>query len=173
MNLFHVVEELGLTVEEVDKLTGPVIGRPKSATFRTVDVVGLDTLVHTSNGVHDNAPKDEMHETFKIPSFITKMMENKWLGTKTRQGFYKSTKNAAGKREILALDLNTMDYRPKTRAKFATLEQTKTIDNVLDRYKVLGKRQRQSWRFLTEKLLQLFSNMLLIVFPKFQTIFTP
>jgi len=156
MNLFHVVNELGLTVEEVDKLTGPVIGRPKSATFRTVDVVGLDTLVHTSNGVHDNAPDDEMHDTFKIPDFITKMMENKWLGTKTRQGFYKSTKNAAGKREILALDLKTMEYHPKARAKFATLEQTKTIDNVIDRYKVLVKGKDKAGDFFRKTFTAIF-----------------
>lgn len=137
MNLFHVVNQLGLTVEEVDKLTGPVIGRPKSATFRTVDVVGLDTLVHTSNGVHDNAPKDEMHKTFEIPDFINKMMENQWLGTKTNQGFYKSTTNKEGKREILVLDLKTMEYRQAEKVNFATLGLTKTIDNVIDRYKVL------------------------------------
>lgn len=137
MNLFHVVNELGLTVEEVDKLTGPIIGRPKSATFRTVDVVGLDTLVHTSNGVHDNAPKDEMHDTFKIPDFINKMMKNNWLGTKTNQGFYKSTTNKEGKREILVLDLKTMEYRQAEKVNFATLGLTKTIDNVVDRFKVL------------------------------------
>jgi len=156
MNLFHVVEELGLTVEEVDKLTGPVIGRPKSATFRTVDVVGLDTLVHTSNGVHDNAPKDEMHDTFKIPGFINKMMKNKWLGTKTRQGFYKSTKDAKGKRQILALDLKTMEYHPKARAKFATLEQTKTIDNVIDRYKVLVKGKDKAGDFYRKTFTAIF-----------------
>jgi len=156
MNLFHVVGELGLTVEEVDKLTGPVIGRPKSATFRTVDVVGLDTLVHTSNGVHDNAPNDEMHDTFKIPDFITKMMENKWLGTKTRQGFYKSTKDAKGKREILALDLKTMAYRPKARVKFGTLEQTKTIDNILDRYKVLVKGKDKAGDFYRKTFTAIF-----------------
>ncbi|MDP2060399.1 MAG: 3-hydroxyacyl-CoA dehydrogenase family protein, partial [Flavobacteriaceae bacterium] len=78
-SLFHLVKEMGLTVEEVDKLTGPVIGRPKSATFRTVDVVGLDTLVHVANGLYENCPKDEAHELFKLPDFISKMMDNNWL----------------------------------------------------------------------------------------------
>lgn len=156
MNLFHVVNELGLTVEEVDKLTGPVIGRPKSATFRTVDVVGLDTLVHTSNGVHDNAPKDEMHETFKIPDFISKMMENKWLGSKTRQGFYKRVTDKDGEKEILALDLKSMEYRPKARVKFATLELTKTIDNVLDRYKVLVKGKDKAGDFYRKTFTAIF-----------------
>lgn len=107
-SLFHQVKELGLTIEEVDKLTGPVIGRPKSATFRTVDVVGLDTLVHVANGLYENCPNDEAHELFKLPDFIKTMMDNKWLGSKTGQGFYKKE----GK-EILALDLNTLEYRPQ------------------------------------------------------------
>lgn len=84
-SLFHQVKELGLTIEEVDKLTGPVIGRPKSATFRTVDVVGLDTLVHVANGLYENCPNDEAHELFKLPDFIKTMMDNKWLGSKTGQ----------------------------------------------------------------------------------------
>jgi len=132
MSLFHQVKELGLTVEEVDKLTGPVIGRPKSATFRTVDVVGLDTLVHVANGIYDNCPNDEAHDLFKLPEFISKMMENKWLGSKTGQGFFKKE----GK-DILALDLNTLEYTASKKAQFATLELTKTIDKPIDRFKIL------------------------------------
>jgi 3-hydroxyacyl-CoA dehydrogenase len=136
-SLFHQVKELGLTVEEVDKLTGPVIGRPKSATFRTVDVVGLDTLVHVANGIYENCPNDEAHELFKLPGFINTMMDNKWLGSKTGQGFYKKSLDANGKKEILTLDLDTLEYRPSKKAKFATLELTKTIDKPIDRFKVL------------------------------------
>ena len=136
-SLFHQVKELGLTVEEVDKLTGPVIGRPKSATFRTVDVVGLDTLVHVANGIYENCPDDEAHELFKLPGFINTMMDNKWLGSKTGQGFYKKSVNASGQKEILTLDLDTLEYRPAKKAKFATLELTKTIDKPIDRFKVL------------------------------------
>ena len=131
-SLFHQVKELGLTVEEIDKLTGSVIGRPKSATFRTVDVVGLDTLVHVANGIYENCPNDEAHHLFKLPDFITKMMDNKWLGSKTGQGFYKKEGKI-----ITVLDLQTLEYREKKRAKFPTLELTKTIDNVIDRFKVL------------------------------------
>ncbi len=131
-SLFHQVKELGLSVEEIDKLTGPVIGRPKSATFRTVDVVGLDTLVHVANGIYENCPDDEAHELFKLPDFINTMMENKWLGSKTGQGFYKKE----GK-EIKVLDLNTLEYRASKKTSFATLELTKTIDKVIDRFKVL------------------------------------
>ncbi|MEM6515686.1 MAG: 3-hydroxyacyl-CoA dehydrogenase/enoyl-CoA hydratase family protein [Bacteroidota bacterium] len=137
MSLFHAVKDMGMTVEEVDKLTGPVIGRPKSATFRTVDVVGLDTLVHVANGIHENCKDDERLELFKLPDFINAMMENKWLGSKTSQGFYKKVKGDDGKSEILALDLNSMDYRASKKAKFATLEMTKTIDKVENRFKVL------------------------------------
>ena len=136
-SLFHQVKELGLTIEEVDKLTGPVIGRPKSATFRTVDVVGLDTLVHVANGIYENCPDDEAHELFKLPDFINTMVENKWLGSKTGQGFYKKIKNDQGKSEILSLDLETLEYRAKKRASFATLELTKSVDKVIDRFKIL------------------------------------
>jgi 3-hydroxyacyl-CoA dehydrogenase len=97
-DLFHTVIEMGLTVEEVDKLTGPAMGRPKSATFRTCDVVGLDTLVHVANGVKDNCPNDERREVFEIPSYVAKMVEKGWLGSKSKQGFYKKTINSEGKK---------------------------------------------------------------------------
>ncbi|PJF32788.1 MAG: 3-hydroxyacyl-CoA dehydrogenase, partial [Phototrophicales bacterium] len=80
MALFHLVKEMDLTVEEVDKLTGPVIGRPKSATFRTCDVVGLDTLVHVANGLKQNCPDDEANHLFEVPDYVQKMVENNWLG---------------------------------------------------------------------------------------------
>jgi 3-hydroxyacyl-CoA dehydrogenase len=155
-SLFHQVKELGLTIEEVDKLTGPVIGRPKSATFRTVDVVGLDTLVHVANGIYDNCPDDEAHELFKLPDFINTMMENKWLGSKTGQGFYKKTVSAEGKKEILSLDLDTLEYRQKKRAKFATLELTKTIDKVIDRFKVLVTGKDKAGEFYRQNFAAMF-----------------
>ena len=157
MNLFHIVKEMGLTIEEVDKLTGPVIGRPKSATFRTIDVVGLDTLVHTANGVKDNCPEDEMRDQFVIPDFINKMMENKWLGSKTKQGFYKMTKDANGKKNILSLNLNTLEYREKKSAKFATLELTKKIDNVTDRFRVLVDGKDKAGEFYRKSFAAMFA----------------
>ena len=156
-SLFHQVKELGLTVEEVDKLTGPVIGRPKSATFRTVDVVGLDTLVHVANGIYDNCPNDEAHDLFKLPEFINTMMEKKWLGSKTGQGFYKKAVSAEGKKEILALDLDTMEYRPSKRAKFATLELTKTIDKPIDRFKVLVGGKDKAGEFYRKNFAAMFA----------------
>ena len=157
MSLFHTVKDLGLTIEEVDKLSGPVIGRPKSATFRTVDVVGLDTLVHVANGIRENCPDDERHELFQLPSFINTMMENKWLGSKTGQGFYKKHVSSEGKKDILSLDLNTLDYREKQRAKFATLELTKTIDKVVDRFEVLVKGKDKAGEFYRKTLSALFA----------------
>lgn len=155
-SLFHQVKELGLTVEEVDKLTGPVIGRPKSATFRTVDVVGLDTLVHVANGIYENCPEDEAHELFKLPSFIKTMMENKWLGSKTGQGFYKKSVDANGKKEILTLNLDTLEYRANKRAKFATLELTKTIDKPIDRFKVLVSGKDKAGEFYRKNFSAMF-----------------
>jgi len=155
-SLFHLVKEMDLTIEEVDKLTGPVIGRPKSATFRTVDVVGLDTLVHVANGIYENCPDDEFHELFKIPDFINTMMDNKWLGSKTGQGFYKKTVSAQGKKEILSLDLNSLKYRPKQRSTFATLELTKTIDKVIDRFKVLVKGKDKAGEFYRKSFSAMF-----------------
>ncbi|MGB0980872.1 MAG: 3-hydroxyacyl-CoA dehydrogenase/enoyl-CoA hydratase family protein, partial [Winogradskyella sp.] len=156
-SLFHTVKDLDLTIEEVDKLSGPVIGRPKSATFRTVDVVGLDTLVHVANGIRENCPKDERLELFELPDFINTMMENKWLGSKTKQGFYKKTVSAEGKKEILSLDLNTLDYRKAKKAKFATLELTKSIDNVADRFKVLVKGKDKAGEFYRKSFAALFA----------------
>ncbi len=152
MSLFHQVKEMGLTIEEVDKLSGPVIGRPKSATFRTVDVVGLDTLVHVANGIYENCPSDEVHHLFKLPDFINKMMENKWLGSKTNQGFYKKVD-----KDILSLDLNTLEYRPNKKASFATLELTKTIDKPIDRFKVLIGGKDKAGEFYRKNLGGLFA----------------
>ncbi|MEG1022036.1 MAG: 3-hydroxyacyl-CoA dehydrogenase/enoyl-CoA hydratase family protein [Myroides sp.] len=152
MSLFHLVKEMDMTIEEVDKLTGPVIGRPKSATFRTVDVVGLDTLVHVANGLYENVPNDEAHELFRLPDFINHMMENKWLGSKTKQGFYKKVD-----KDILSLDLNTLEYRPNKKASFQTLELTKTIDNVIDRFKVLVNGKDKAGEFYRKSFAGLFA----------------
>lgn len=137
MALFHAVEEMDLTIEEVDKLTGPVLGRPKSATFRTCDVVGLDTLVHVANGLKENCPDDEERALFEVPDFVKKMVENNWLGSKTKQGFFKKTVDADGKKVFLALNLKTMEYEPSKKVSFPTLEMTKAIDDLEQRTKML------------------------------------
>jgi 3-hydroxyacyl-CoA dehydrogenase len=157
MSLFHTVKKMGLTVEEVDKLTGPVLGRPKSATFRTCDVVGLDTLVLVANGLAANCPNDEMKDLFVLPDYVAKMNANKWLGDKTGQGFYKKTKDANGKTEILALDLDTLEYRPQKKAKFATLEATKPIENLRERMKVLVQGKDKAGEFYRSSFAGMFA----------------
>ncbi len=156
-SLFHQVKEMGLTVEEVDKLTGPVIGRPKSATFRTVDVVGLDTLVHVANGIYENVPEDEEHDIFQLPNFINNMMENKWLGSKSGQGFYKKVTGDDGNSEILSLDLDSLEYRKSKKASFATLELTKTVDNVADRFPILLKGKDKAGEFYRKNFGSMFA----------------
>jgi 3-hydroxyacyl-CoA dehydrogenase len=127
---------LGLGVDEVDAITGPVIGRPKSATFRTLDVVGLDTYVHVANNVKNKSQDVAEKAIFEIPDFVLKMVENRWLGQKTGQGFFKQVKNEAGK-EILVLDYNTLEYRPRGKAKFASLEAAKTAKTLPEKLKAL------------------------------------
>jgi 3-hydroxyacyl-CoA dehydrogenase len=156
METLYATIELGLTVEEVDKLTGPVIGRPKSATFRTGDVVGLDTLIKVANNLHAGLPNDESKDIFKLPELLVKMDEKKWYGDKTKQGFYKKVTGEGGKSEILSLNLKTLEYGPQAKAKFATLEQTKTIDNLKDRFKVLLAGQDKAGEFYRKTFFGLF-----------------
>ena len=137
MALFHAVKEMGFTVSEVDKLSGPILGRPKSATFRTCDVVGLDTLVHVANGLKQNCPDDEEKELFELPEYIAKMVDNNWLGSKSGQGFYKKEKDENGKRKILALNLKTLEYEAAPKVKFPTLDMAKPIEDLKQRTKML------------------------------------
>ncbi|MEJ5053297.1 3-hydroxyacyl-CoA dehydrogenase/enoyl-CoA hydratase family protein [Sphingobacterium sp. MYb382] len=137
--LTHLVEQMGLSVEEIDKYTGPAMGHPKSATFRTADVVGLDTLVNVANGLVQNAPNDEAKAVFTLPEYLNKMVANKWLGEKTKQGFYKKEKDAQGNTVILSLDLKTLEYKEQQKIKSATLEATKPIEDIRKRMKVYEK----------------------------------
>ena len=137
VNILNNVEKLDLSIEEIDKLTGPIIGSPKSATFRTSDVVGLDTTVNVATGIYDNCPDDEFRDTFKLPKYIYKMLENNWLGSKTDGGFYKRIKDENGKSTILSLDLKTLEYSPVKKVSFETLNTAKKISNVIDRFSVL------------------------------------
>ena len=157
MALFHLVEESGLTVDEVDKLTGPVLGRPKSATFRTCDVVGLDTLIHVANGLKANCPADEARHLFELPAFIQKMSDNKWLGDKTGQGFYKKTKDEKGKTQILSLDLKTLEYKASEKVKFPVMETTKTIDKLSERFPILLFSKDKAGEFYRKAFYGLFN----------------
>lgn len=156
MAIFHIMQEMGLGIDEVDALTGPVIGRPKSATFRTADVVGIDTLVKVAKGVADNCPNDEARDIMQIPPFLQKVVENNWLGDKTGQGFYKKTKGAGGK-EILTLDLKTMEYGPKVKAKFASIEAAKPVEDLKQRIKMLASSTDKAGQFYQAFHARLFS----------------
>lgn len=157
MSLFHQVKELGMTIEEIDRLTGPLIGRPKSATFRTVDVVGLDTLVHVANGLYENCPNDERRDLFELPDFISTMMENKWLGSKSGQGFYKKVKNADGSSEIKSLDLTTLEYREKKSPRFEVMNKTKSVDDVAKRFPILVEDDSKAGDFFRKNFAALFA----------------
>jgi 3-hydroxyacyl-CoA dehydrogenase len=157
MAIFQLVEKAGLTIDEVDALTGPVIGRPKSATFRTADVVGIDTLVKVAKGVYDNCPNDEQRDIFQIPSWLSKVVENNWLGDKTGLGFFKKIKGTGGEKEILTLDLNTLEYRPRQKPKFASLDAAKPIDDLRQRLKMLVAAQDKVGEFYRQFHYGLFS----------------
>ena len=138
MAIMNTMDKLQLSVDEIDALTGPVIGRPKSATFRTADVVGIDTLVKVAKGVHDNCPADEAKEQFVIPAWLNKMVENNWLGDKTGQGFFKKMPpSPTGEKEIYVLNLATLEYEPRKKPRFATIETAKPIDDLKTRLKAL------------------------------------
>ncbi|HLT74599.1 MAG TPA: 3-hydroxyacyl-CoA dehydrogenase/enoyl-CoA hydratase family protein [Ohtaekwangia sp.] len=156
MKVVDSMQKLDLNIDEVDKLTGPVIGRPKSATFRTSDVVGLDTLIKVAGNLNKGLVNDESRDLFRLPDVVLKMEENKWLGDKTGQGFYKKTKNEKNETEILTLDLKSLEYKPKAKAKFATLETTKTIDNLKERFKVLMAGKDKAGEFYRDAFFGLF-----------------
>jgi 3-hydroxyacyl-CoA dehydrogenase len=156
MALLHLVQKLDLSVEEVDKYTGPALGRPKSATFRTTDVVGLDTMINVAAGLFNNLPNDKAHQLFKLPEYVKKMQEKKWLGDKTKQGFYKKIKGADGKSEILALDLKTLEYKAQQKIKSSTLEATKLVENLRERMKVFAQGTDKAGEFFRTSFFGLF-----------------
>jgi 3-hydroxyacyl-CoA dehydrogenase len=137
MAIFKIMDELGLTIDDIDALTGPVIGRPKSATFRTADVVGIDTLVKVAQGVAANCPEDEAKGIFTIPTWLQKIVDNNWLGDKTKQGFFKLVRGENGEKDILTLNLQSFEYAARNKPKFATLETAKPIDDLKTRLKML------------------------------------
>lgn len=147
MSIFHIMDKLDLNIDQIDTLTGPIIGRPKSATFRTADVVGIDTFVKVAIGVKENCPHDEAKEIFTVPDWLQKIVDNKWLGDKTGQGFFKKTKAVDGQKEILTLDLKSFEYGPRQKPKFATIETAKPIEDFKERIKILSKGKDQAGEF--------------------------
>lgn len=156
MSIFHIMDQQKLSIDEIDALTGPIIGRPKSATFRTADVVGIDTLVKVAKGVADNCPDDEAKSIFIIPDWLEKLIANNWLGDKTGQGFFKKIKSATGK-EILTLNLNTMEYGARVKPKFASIEAAKPIEDLHQRIKLLSAANDKAGDFYRAFHFSLFS----------------
>jgi 3-hydroxyacyl-CoA dehydrogenase len=157
MAIFKLMDKLGLNIDQIESLTGPIIGRPKSATFRTADVVGLDTLVKVAKGVYENCPMDEARETFQIPAWLDKMIGNDWLGDKTGQGFFSKRKSSSGEREIFTLDLKSFEYKPREKTVLAGLEAAKPLDNLKDRLKILIQAKDKSGDFYRQFHYELFS----------------
>ena len=156
LKVVETMQKLDLNIDEIDKLTGPVIGRPKSATFRTSDIVGLDTLVKVSNILYESLPDDEQKDMFQLQDIISELEKRNWLGDKTKQGFYKKTKDEKGNTEILTLDLKTLEYKPKQKVKFASLELTKPIENIKERFKVLLAGKDKAAEFYRDSLYGIF-----------------
>ncbi|WP_126428519.1 3-hydroxyacyl-CoA dehydrogenase/enoyl-CoA hydratase family protein [Brevibacillus marinus] len=148
--------KLGLGVDEVDALTGPVLGRPKSATFRTLDVVGLDTYVHVADNVRQKSADPSEQAVFAVPDFILQMIERRWLGQKSGQGFFKQERTAAGK-EILALDYHTLTYRPRVQPSFPSLAAAKAAKSLPQKLQALvygeDKGSQFVWNVLKKVLL--------------------
>jgi len=161
LNVLKQMQALDMTVEEVDACTGPAIGQPKSATFRTADIVGLDVLVHVVRNIYDNIPNDESREMWRVPAFVEEMMKRGWLGDKTGGGFYKRVKKG-GDSEILTIDWQKMEYRPRIKAKFGSIEAGKQIEETRERVRALAgpgmdgkgdKANRFLWSCLSENCL--------------------
>jgi 3-hydroxyacyl-CoA dehydrogenase len=163
LNAIQQMLALDMTFDEVDACTGPAVGWPRSATFRTADIVGLDVLDHVIGNLYDSIPDDESREMFRVPSLIQEMMKRGWLGEKTGGGFYKRVKGPGGQSEILTLDWKTMEYRPQQKAKFASIEAGRAIDDTRQRLQMLvgpamdgsggDKANRFIWSALSETCL--------------------
>jgi 3-hydroxyacyl-CoA dehydrogenase len=156
MAVFQLMTEMKLMIGEIDLLTGPLTGKPKSATFRTADVVGLDTLVKVAYNIYNDCPNDESRKIFQIPDFIKRMELNNWLGEKTGQGFYKKVKSADGEKEILELDIDTFEYKSSVKTKFSSVSAAKPVEDLSERVKLLTFSQDKAGEFLKKLSFMIF-----------------
>ena len=147
-NIFRIMQEEGLTVEEVDRLTGAILGWPKSATFGTIDLVGLDILVAVTRNLFENTPNDECREMFRLPTFVETMLARGLPGSKTGAGFYQRLKKSSGSGEILTLDLETLEYRPPKKVQFPSLDAARNIEDLGQRIRMLLQSDDRAGRFL-------------------------
>lgn len=156
MNVLRIMEADGYTIEEIDALTGPVMGLPKSATFRTLDIVGLDVLIHVVRNLAEALPDDERRDLFQNPDFINQMAERKLLGDKTGSGFYKKVRREGAGSEILTLDLKTFEYRPRNKPVFPSLEMSRNMEDVGVRLAALLKAPDRAGEFYRKLLPDVF-----------------
>ena len=157
LSAMHTIEKMELSVGEVDSLTGPIIGRPKSATFRTMDVVGLDTTVNVANNLFGALDRDEARDAFKLPGIVKELYDRKWLGDKSGQGYYKKSKDAQGNSVIQELDFKTYEYKDRTKAKFPALELAKPKDDIKERIKILLGAQDKAGEFYRTHFYDVFT----------------
>ena len=137
LNTIQVMQEGGYTVEEVDAMTGPLVGRPKSASFRTSDLVGLDTALYVAENLYAAIPDDEKREAMRPPEFLREMVKRGWTGNKAGQGFYKKQRGEGGKTEYWAIDINTLEYRAAQKVRFPSIEAAKANENAAERIRTL------------------------------------
>ncbi|MFT5168565.1 MAG: 3-hydroxyacyl-CoA dehydrogenase [Saprospiraceae bacterium] len=157
--IFQLTSELGMSVEEVDAVTGPAIGRPKTGTFRLGDLVGHDTSVKVIQGIRENCPDDEQAAAFEIPKYLDFLIENKWFGNKSKKGFYEKTaeKDDKGRPVILALNLETLEYAPSQRPNIPSLKEAKGIDNLSKRIQFVFKAEDKAGELFRRSLAGLFA----------------
>ncbi|AWW30756.1 3-hydroxyacyl-CoA dehydrogenase [Echinicola strongylocentroti] len=156
MSSMHIIEEMKMGVSEVDKLTGTVIGRAKSATFRTMDVVGLDTMVNVANNLSKALQKDESKDQFKLPKTVQFLSDKEWLGDKTGQGFFHMIRHKDGSKELKEIDLQTHEYKPAEKPKFKALEASKEINDLKKRIKFLVNFDDEAGEFYRATFYDLF-----------------
>ncbi len=156
MYAMHAMMEDGLSIEEVDKVLGPAMGRPKSAAFGTADLVGIDTLLHVSDNVYSNLPDDPQRETFLPPPFVSEMVARGWLGRKAKGGFFKM-EGKGEEKKMFVLDYQALDYRPTTKVSYPSLDAAKGEDDVGARIRKVtegeDKAAGYAWKVLSESLL--------------------
>ena len=156
VTLKTLVED-GYTIEEVDRMTGPALGRPKSATFRTFDIVGLDVLAHVARNLYEAVPEDEEREAYRLPEFVERMVERRLLGDKTKGGFYQKRKGEGEKKDIWTLDVASLEYRPQQKAKLPALDAAKNVEDTRERIKSLVWGKERTGAFLWKTMSRVFA----------------
>ncbi len=151
VQVLRALESGGYSIEEIDAITGPALGRPKSATFRTLDIVGLDVVAHVIRNLAERLPDESARSEFAMPPLVTRMLERGWIGDKAGQGFYKRVKTAAGS-DILTLDPASMEYRPRQSVRLAALDAARSIEDVGSRIKTLYHGRDKVGQFLRDTL---------------------